>query len=152
LYGHVFRKNIINSSSTPTTTLIFVQTQDGTLYKGNVRTVSPFVSAESKNFEVSVSIQDKTHALRPGMFVSAVFVLKQWKQVHSLPFAALSGGDTLWYVEDDKARKMEYTPSEFSDTAFLIPPEFENRIFITEGQYFVFENSPVRIINKDSIQ
>jgi membrane fusion protein, multidrug efflux system len=114
-------------------------------YRGRIRSVSPFVSAETKNFEVVISIGDTPEALRPGMFVSLVFELARWPDVYSVPFEALSGG-RLWWVEDGRAKSVPFSPVDSSTTAFAVPAEWADRDIIVEGQYFTREGSPVTVV------
>lgn len=126
---------------------IVISRPGGKDYKGKVRSVSPFVSAETKNFEVSVAINGASEDLRPGMFVAVEFELARWPGVYSLPFEALGGG-RLWWVEDGKAVSTPFIADKSSDTAFAVPSEWANRDFIVEGQYFAREGSKVSIIDK----
>lgn len=112
---------------------------------GRVRSVSPFISAETKNFEVSVAINDATGVLRPGMFVSLEFELARWPGVFSLPFEALSGGK-VWRVEGGKAVSEGFPPTDASDTHFAVPRVWSDRDCIIEGQYFAREGSPVSMV------
>ncbi len=124
---------------------IIIRRAGGGEYTGRVRSVSPFVSAETKNFEVSVSISGATETLRPGMFVSLEFELARWPGVYSLPFEALSGGK-VWQVEDGKAVSEAFVLANASDSFFIIPAGWADREFIIEGQYFAREGSPVSVV------
>jgi RND family efflux transporter MFP subunit len=115
-------------------------------FNGKIRSVSPFVSAETKNFEVVVAIGDIAGSLRPGMFVSLEFELARWPDAYSVPFEALSGG-RLWWVEDGKARSEPFNPFDASATAFAVPAEWADRDIIIEGQYFTREGSPVTVVS-----
>jgi membrane fusion protein, multidrug efflux system len=114
-------------------------------YSGRIRSISPFVSAETKNFEVVIAIGDTPEALRPGMFVSLEFELARWPGVYSVPFEALSGG-RLWWVEDGKAKSAPFVPADASAAAFAVPAEWADRDVIVEGQYFTREGSPVTVV------
>ncbi len=124
---------------------IAIRRAGGGEYTGRVRSISPFISAETKNFEVSVSIDGATGVLRPGMFVSLEFELARWPGVFSLPFEALIGGK-VWRVEGGKAVSETFTPVDASDTHFSVPLAWSDREFIIEGQYFAREGSPVSIV------
>jgi membrane fusion protein, multidrug efflux system len=119
---------------------------DGDEYQARIKSISPFVSAETKNFEALVSVLGDVKGLRPGMFVSVSFKLAEWKDVLSLPYAALSGGDTLWYVENDQAYPLRFAPKDGSDTHFIVPEDYARTRFISEGFYFVREGSPVQVL------
>lgn len=114
----------------------------GDRYAGSIISVAPFVSAETKNFEAVIAIEDGAETLRPGMFVSVAFELERWQNVASLPFSALSGS-SLWYVDAGVARQLPFTPDRQSDGSFVLPEEHADRDFIVEGQYFVRDGSPV---------
>jgi len=125
--------------------LIEVTRSGGGEYGGSIRNISPFVSAETKNFEVVVSLGDAARTLRPGMFVSLEFELAKWPKVYSLPFEALSGG-RLWWAVDGKATSEEFSPVEATDEAFTVPAAWADRDVIVEGQYFAREGSTLTIV------
>lgn len=118
----------------------------GKEYEGRIKNISPFVSAETKNFEVIISIADPREELRPGMFVEVIFELERWQNVWSLPFTALSSSSKLWWVIDDKAQSIEFYPEKMTENVFLIKPEWSDKDFIIEGNWFIYEDSPVKII------
>jgi len=132
-----------------TTMRITITRPGGTDYRGTIRSISPFVSAETKNFEVVVSIGGKPEALRPGMFIALEFELQRWPDVYSLPFEALGGNDTLWHVDNGLAVKDVYKPANMTDAAFEVPADWANRDFIVEGQYFARDGGPVSIIQAE---
>jgi membrane fusion protein (multidrug efflux system) len=125
---------------------ISLRSSAGHDYRGSIRTISPFVSADTKNFETIIAVDDSRGLLRPGMFVNMEFKLEEWRNVLSLPFAALTGGNTLWHVENDLARSIMFVPTETTDSAFIIPADYADYNFIIEGQYFVYEGAPVRLV------
>ncbi|MFQ3547852.1 MAG: efflux RND transporter periplasmic adaptor subunit [Termitinemataceae bacterium] len=116
---------------------------DGSTYPGNIRSISPYVSAETKNFEGVVAVDSGAKNLRPGMFVRVFFELARIKDVYTLPFAALTGGSSLWYVEDGRARRAEVQITESNDTAFVVGPEWKDRDVVIEGAYFLREGAAV---------
>lgn len=125
--------------------VITITRPGGGEYRGQVVSISPFVSAETKNFEVVVAIQGALSLLRPGMFVAIAFELERWKDAYSLPFEALTGG-RVWWVEDGTARSEVFQADRASDTSFLVPDEWAERDFIIEGQYFAREGSAVSVV------
>lgn len=125
---------------------IAVEDASGRRYAGRLRTVSPFVSAESKSFEALVAIEGDTETLRPGMFVGVEFELARWAGVLSLPYEALSGDGRVWFVEGDAARSEAYRPSAGSATRFVVPEAWAGRELIVEGYYFLKDGSPVTIV------
>jgi len=124
---------------------IDIRRNGGGEYRGTIRSISPFVSAETKNFEVVVTIGKGPDVLRPGMFVSLEFELARWPGVYSLPFEALAGG-RLWWVAAGTAKSELFTPVEASDASFAVPPAWADRDVIVEGQYFAREGSRVSVV------
>ncbi|MBN2873509.1 MAG: efflux RND transporter periplasmic adaptor subunit [Spirochaetales bacterium] len=116
---------------------------------GVIRSVSPFVSAETKNFEVVVSIPSAPESMRPGMFVSLKFELARWIGVYSLPYEALSGG-LLWWVSDGMALNEAFTPADATDVSFVVPPVWSDRDVIIEGQYFARSGAPVTVLSAEA--
>ncbi|HPE89727.1 MAG TPA: efflux RND transporter periplasmic adaptor subunit [Spirochaetia bacterium] len=127
---------------------IAIRREGGDEYPGTIRSVSPFVSAETKNFEVVVSIGGSPELLRPGMFVAVEFELARWPGVYTLPYEALSGDGRLWWVDGGLARSRPFAPEAASDAAFAVPEEWAARDVIVEGQYFASEGSPVTVVAK----
>lgn len=125
---------------------IILRREGGGDYRGIIRSISPFVSAETKNFEVVVSIEDAPELLRPGMFVSIEFELARWPGSYRLPYEALSGGGKLWWVDHGVARSAPFSPDATSDDEFAVPRLWADRDIIVEGQYFAREGSPVTVI------
>lgn len=126
---------------------IFVRRPGGAEFRGTVRSVSPFVSAETKNFELVVSLKGAVQSLRPGMFVSLEFELARWAGSFKLPFQALGGDGRLWWVENGKAVSESFTPERSSDTEFGVPAAMAERDFIIEGHYFARDGSPVAVVD-----
>jgi RND family efflux transporter MFP subunit len=122
---------------------ILIQRTDGSSYPGVLRSVSPYIQSETKNFEVVVSVPSAVEDLRPGMFVTSTFELSRIRDVYTLPFSALAGGNSLWYVEDGRAKRSEIWITESNDSFFVVAPEWKDRDVIVEGWYFLREGSPV---------
>ena len=71
----------------------------------------------------------------------------------SLPFDALAGETGLWYVEGDGsgysiARRLSIEPGFSTDDRFEVPGAYSDHRFIVEGQHFLKDGSPVRIIGE----
>lgn len=125
---------------------ISIRRSDGSTYPGVLRSVSPYVSAETKNFEVVITVASAADELRPGMFVTNTFELSRLSQVYTLPFTALAGGNSLWYVEEGRAKRAEVAVTESNERAFVVGPEWKDRDVILEGWYFLREGNPVVVI------
>ena len=122
---------------------------EGKTIGARIKTVSPYISPETKNFETECSLTGETRLLRPGMFVYLTFVLDKREDVFHLPFDVLVGGDTLWYVqnEDCSAARMDFEPSFYNNELFEVPAEYQNTPFIIEGQHFLNEGQFCNVVN-----
>ncbi len=125
---------------------IGIRRSDGSVFPGRIRSISPYVSAETKNFEVVIAVASGTESLRPGMFVTTSFELSRIQNVYTLPFGTLAGGNTLWYVENGRAQKAEISITESNDERFVVDKEWADRDVIVEGWYFLREGSLVAVI------
>lgn len=118
-----------------------------------IKTVSPYISPETKNFETECRLTGETSLLRPGMFVYLTFVLDKRIDIYHLPFDVLVGGDTLWHVntEDCTATRMEFEPSFYNNDLFQIPSDYTGIPFIFEGQHFLKEGQVCNVVNKPGL-
>lgn len=128
-----------------------VERSDGGVYPARITAVAPYVSAENRTFEASCELSGGLEVLRPGMTVVAVFVIERRDGVWTLPFTALVGGGTAWYVETDSsgqdlARRLALSPGFSNDERFVIPAAEAGRRYIVEGQHFLKDGTPVRVV------
>lgn len=137
-----YYEDFLSTSGMPIT----ISREGRTSFAGSIKSVSPFVSAETKNFEVLVSINGAEGMLRPGMFVQVAFELRRWNNVYSLPYTALGSGSRLWWVKNGVAHAAEYKPTDGSDTRFIVTPEWAQRDILIEGHWFAREGSPVIVL------
>jgi membrane fusion protein, multidrug efflux system len=134
------------------TTAARVPALDNREFVARIRTVAPFISPETKNFEIICELTGNTASVRPGMFLYVTFVLEKKENLYYLPFTALTGGTHLWYVEEEQdtdvltAYKMEYTPGFSNEDYFEIPKKYSGYRFIVEGQHFLNEGQQVKIL------
>jgi len=130
----------------------------GTAHPATIRTVAPYINAETRTFQVVCDIPVDGEAgeagepapglrspLRPGMSVTVVFVLDTVRDVLTLPQTARGYGDTLWYVEDGRAQSMP-VPDLFSNGEYIqISRNDAHRRFIVGGHHFLTDGQPVEI-------
>ncbi len=125
---------------------------DAEAFRGTVSTVAPVIDAASRTFEVEVAIPNADGMLRPGMFVSAVFVLEQYPQALHVPDSAVqrrqSGG--VVYVEVDgyaRERAVQVRPAGDGLSQLLEGLSGDERI-IVEGGAFLADGEAVRVIDE----
>jgi len=122
-------------------------------FSARITKLSPYISPETKNFETVCEFTGDTSYIRPGMFIELEFVLNEKTDVWKLPYKALIGGETLWYVdsEDGLAKSMEYQPGFGSEEEFEIADQYATMLFIVEGQHFLSEGHEIRILNEKMV-
>ena len=115
------------------------------VFSASITNIAPFIHPNSRSFAVKCKIVDNEGLLRPGMFIYIDFVLEYRKEIFYLPYQVLSGGNVLWFVdEDDKAGKINYSPVFGNEEYFQITPEISSYRFILEGHGFLSDGQPVR--------
>jgi len=124
--------------------------------------LAPYVSPENRTFLVEYQIPDGViHGLRPGMFVNVIFTMEKREDVYYLPFRVLASGNHLWYVTEDLnfsntanqifvSQFVELIPEFFNNDYFQIPSEFQDRVFILEGQHFISPGQRVNILSRQT--
>jgi membrane fusion protein (multidrug efflux system) len=118
------------------------------VYHLRIRSISPFIDVRSKTFLVECEIDGDTSGILPGMFAQVTFVLDRRRGVAYLPYAALVGSDTLWYIDaKGRARDITFTPAYHNDTFFELPDRYKDYTFILAGQHFLSAGTPVRSTN-----
>ncbi len=133
--------------------IIVTQPDSGHVHTVKIRTIAPYISAETKNFEIICDFTDSVSDLRPGMFVYIDFTLESRNNLYYLPFQTLVSGNQLWYLDkNDKTRKTNLTPSFYNSDFFEVPETFKNTRFIVEGQFFVREHQTVNILTEEDHQ
>lgn len=112
-----------------------------------IRNIAPWVSPESKTFKVELSVDDPDFLIRPGMFATVLIRTSLVSEVPVLGWEVMGSDGGLWYLEDGNIpRRMEYIPSVKGDEGFLAPSGMEHTFFIAEGQHFLTEGVPVKVV------
>lgn len=126
---------------------------EGEKVPASIRTLSPYISPETKTFQVVCTLGPGSGLIRPGMFLELSFILDRRDGVYRLPFETLVGGAELWWVDptDCRARMLEFEPQFHNNRVFEIPPEMKARPFMVEGQHFISEGRKCRVLNEPEL-
>ena len=124
---------------------------NGDSVPARIRTVSPYVSPSSRNFDVVVDLTERTATLRPGMFVEVTFVLERREEVYAIPFEAFSDDGELWYLREDGTVAAETLDPAFStEEMFAVPQDWAERRVVIEGQNFLTEGQEVTVLEENA--
>ncbi len=110
-----------------------------------LRSVAPFISPETRTFTIDCSFENE-EAVFPGMFARVFITTEQRENTLTLPYSTLTAGNTLWYVQSNKAQKLSFTPSFAGDNFFVVPEEYASFQFIYEGQHFLKQDDVVQVL------
>jgi len=69
--------------------IIVTQPDSQLTYPVEIRTIAPYISADTKSFEVVCTFQNPDNNLKPGMFIYIDFILESRNHVYYLPFKTL---------------------------------------------------------------
>lgn len=139
----------------------------GDPFGASIDQIAPYISAESRNFEVSCSIEGDLAVLRPGMSVYLEFVLEEVEGIYYLPYQTLLGDDVVWHLEDERPVALSalsdeegfrfggellqvkklIVPELFkNDQYFQIPDSASQLMYLIEGQHLVTDNQSVKVV------
>ncbi len=114
-----------------------------------IRAIAPAIDVKSKTFSVECEIEGDTSGIIPGMFTQVTFVLEEHQNVTYLPYRALVGSDTLWYIDSKgTAQFITITPGFHNDSYFELPDRYRGYTFILAGQHFLSQGSRVRSVDR----
>lgn len=113
-----------------------------------LRTIAPYISPETKNFEVVCDLNEQVDGLRPGMFIYISFTLDRKENIYYLPFDTLVAQKYIWYVDgESRAREVEINPDFFNNSFFELPVNYKDYKIIIDGQHFLKTGQLVRVTN-----
>jgi membrane fusion protein (multidrug efflux system) len=119
----------------------------GQVYHLKIRNLSPAIDVRSKTLSVECEIQGDSEGIIPGMFTQVTFVLAQKSGIPYLPYTALVGSNTLWYIDSKgSAQFVTFTPDYHNDNYFEVPGKYRDYTFILAGQHFLSAGTPVKAI------
>ncbi len=112
-----------------------------------IETIAPYVSPQSKNFTVVCHLDQPGERFRPGMYVKVSVAYSTHTDVPLLPLTTKKIDGSL-YSYDEQTQTVHYhlfedTPSDA--THFIVPAEYANFLFVTDGQNSVFDGQEVRV-------
>jgi len=114
-----------------------------------IETVAPYVSAESKNFQVLCRLTEPGERFRPGMYVKVTAAYRSHSDVPVIPLTALKL-DGSYYTYDPQTETVHYhaADSAVSDSSsFVVPAELADSWFVVDGQNSVFDGQKVKRID-----
>lgn len=119
--------------------------------QGTVTRVSPALDSETRSFKVSVEVDNKTHILRPGMFVRINTVVDRKDSTIVIPREIILSkrrGKTVYVVEKGAAfERILSTGLENSDEIEILEGLKEGDRLVVRGFETLRNSSKVKILN-----
>ncbi len=116
----------------------------------SIENIAPYVSPESKNFEVVCKLDEPGERFRPGMFVKVSVAYRTYNQVPVLPVRTkkLDGSFYLYNPDSETVTFVmpEETPTD--GNYFIVDEKFADQWFVIDGQNFVFDGQKVKLYEK----
>lgn len=126
---------------------------DDAVTSATIENIAPYVSPQSKNFEVVCHLDEPGERFRPGMYVKVQVAYKTHENVYTLPIKSKKM-DGSFYIYDDKTETVKFvmpeqTPSDGMN--FIVSSDYADSWIVTDGQNFVFDGQKVRLY-KDALE
>ena len=116
----------------------------------SIENIAPYVSPESKNFEVVCKLDEPGERFRPGMFVKVSVAYRTYNQVPVLPVRTkkLDGSFYLYNPDSETVTFVmpEETPTD--GNYFIVDEKFADQWSVIDGQNFVFDGQKVKLYEK----
>lgn len=120
-------------------------------FEGEVLRMSPTVNSESGTFEVTVSVQDTSHQLKPGMFGRVRIVYDTHENALMVPKNAIlseDGENSVYVIQNSIAYKKDIdTGYENGDNIEVLEGLAPSDTVVTVGQSSLQDSSLVEIIS-----
>ncbi len=112
-----------------------------------IENIAPYVSPESKNFEVVCRLDNPGDRFRPGMFVKVKVAYRTHKNVPVLPVQTKKM-DGSFYIYQPESQTVKYIQAEKSPDDgefFIVDSQYKDNFFVIDGQNFVFDGQKVKL-------
>ena len=114
-----------------------------------IENIAPYVSAESKTFQVVCHLDEPGERFRPGMYVKVNVAYRTFENVPLLKMQTkkLDGSCYIYHPDTTRVSYVELEDIASDGEYFVVPEEYRNSWFVTDGQYAVFDGQKVSVID-----
>ena len=129
--------------------VVFADAFPDAQYTGTIARYSQAVDTTTRTMAVQIDVSNPQHTLKPGMFATARFIIKENPEAITLPTTAIlkdTSGTYVYTVENNFARKLlVHIGIEQNNRAEIISGVTAEQDIVTTGQQFLREGSIVNI-------
>lgn len=113
-----------------------------------VDTVAPYVSPQSKTFEVTLKLSGDVSDFRPGMYVKVNLVYKAYENALVIDQKTRNTDGSAYYYDPDTqtARYVDLDVISADNTRLVIDESWADTLFIVDGQGTVLEGQKVNAL------
>lgn len=115
-----------------------------------IKNIAPYVSPESKNFQVVCQLDNPGLRFRPGMYVKVKVIYKLHENVPTLPMQTKKM-DGSCYTYNPETQTVSFVKPFFAPNDgefFQVPEEYADSYFVTDGQNFVYDGQKVKLFEQ----
>lgn len=115
-----------------------------------IENIAPYVSPQSKNFEVVCHLDKPGERFRPGMYVKVQVAYRTHEDVPVLSVKAKKI-DGSCYIYDETTSTVSFIePLNIASDGinFIVEEKYADTYFVTDGQNFVFDGQKVKLFEK----
>lgn len=118
-----------------------------------ILTIAPFVSPQSKNFEVVCHLDDPGERFRPGMFVKVNVAYNHFENVPLLPIETKKMDGSVYTYNPNEKTVHYFVPNEIADDGnyFIVDESLADEYFVIDGQNFIFDGQTV-VLMEDALE
>ncbi|MCF0242689.1 MAG: efflux RND transporter periplasmic adaptor subunit, partial [Treponema sp.] len=124
---------------------------DDAVTTATIENIAPYISAESKNFQVVCHLDNPGDRFRPGMYIKVETIYNTYENVPVMPVSSrkLDGSCYVFNQETETVTYYELSDVISDNENFIVPEELKNSWFVTDGQNSVFDGQKVRVLNQE---
>lgn len=113
-----------------------------------IENIAPYISPESKNFQVVCHLETPGDRFKPGMFIKVETIYDTFENVPVMPVTTqkLDKSCYIYFEDTDTVKYIDMKEAASDGKNFVVPNEYANCFFVTDGQNSVFDGQKVRVI------
>lgn len=112
-----------------------------------IQNIAPYISPQSKNFEVVCSLDNPGERFRPGMYVKVQVGYKTHSNVPVVPITAKKIDGSVYLYDADSKTVHFVVPEKIADDGkdFIVEEKYGESFFVVDGQNFLFDGQKVKL-------
>ena len=120
---------------------------DDAVTSATIENIAPYISPESKNFQVVCRLDNPGERFKPGMYIKVETIYDTLENIPVLPVTVqkLDRSCYIYNIETKTVKYLDVKDAPNDGKNFAVPVEYADNWFITDGQNSVFDGQKVRL-------